>query len=112
MPEQIFETIQTLVLEKGLLLILACMVVGQLIKRINKIDNNYINIGVAVFGAVIAVVSSLLGSDLFKEPDVLVAAVQGAILGFASSGLYDLLAKSEWFREKFGTKEDQQIINE
>lgn len=111
MVEQILNTLQSLILEKGLLLIVLCMVVGQLIKRTNKIDNNWINIGVAIFGAVIAVISSLLGSELFKEPDVLLAAVEGAILGFASSGLYDLLAKSEWFREKFGSK-TEEVINE
>lgn len=111
MVEQILNTLQSLILEKGLLLIVLCMVVGQLIKRTNKIDNNWINIGVAIFGAVIAVISSLLGSELFKEPDILLAAVEGAILGFASSGLYDLLAKSEWFREKFGSK-TEEVINE
>jgi hypothetical protein len=76
----------------------ACLVVGYCIKHIawlDKVSNEYIPSILAVFGAVLAVVSAATAG----EPVTLVTVVSGAFTGLASTGLHQaftqVLSKSE-----------------
>ena len=72
-------------------IIIACFVVGYLLKNHTKIDNNYIPLIMVAVGMVANVVDVVTVGETAVTIDTLLS---GSISGLASSGFYDLLAKS------------------
>ena len=71
--------------------IIACFVVGYLLRNHTKMDNNYIPLIMVAVGMVCNVVDTLtVGTD----PVTIDTLLSGAVSGLASSGFYDVLAKS------------------
>lgn len=105
MPEQIVEFVSNLLLDKGLVLLIACFVIGQIIKKsFDTIPNKYIPAITCVCGSVLAV---LTNKFVLGEQSLIMAALYGFIIGWATTGAYELFAKSEWFHKIFGPKQEE-----
>lgn len=80
----IWTLLQDIFLRQGIVVIIACLVIGSLVKHnISIIPNKYIPVIVTVCGAIL---SLLLHS--FSEDPIAMQVVKGAILGWASTGVH------------------------
>lgn len=73
--------------------VLVCFVVGYLIKHYTKITNNYIPLIMIALGIIVNTLLSLPTPDGYGGVTVSTIFV-GAVSGLASTGLYEMLAKS------------------
>lgn len=106
MPEQMLAFLEELFLQEGLILLIGSFILGQIIKSFPKINNKHIPAIVTVVAIIVAVASNIAGSALLPESDLFITGFKGMILGWASTGGYELFAKSEWFHKIFGSKEN------
>lgn len=77
----------------SIVVVLACFVTGYIIKHYTKLDNNYIPLIMISVGII---VNTLLNIPIDEgDPGITVTTlVTGAVSGLASSGLYEMVAKS------------------
>lgn len=80
--------------------ILACFVIGYVIKHYTHIANNYIPLILIGMGIII---NTLLNLPVTEEDSgvTMLTVLAGAVSGLASSGLYETIAKS------FGLKKEE-----
>lgn len=76
-------------LTDGFVIVLACFVLGQIIKTSNinffkKIDNRNIPIITALFGMILSFVP-----DIFPQDSLITALIKGAVSGWAATGMYE-----------------------
>lgn len=76
------------IFEEGILILLCCYVLGELVKRIDKINNEDIPIVVSIAGVILAIISK---SFIFPEDPYIIVGFKGLILGWASTGGYELI---------------------
>lgn len=85
--ESTLMTLYDFFIVNGIVILLACFVIGILIKGIiEKIPNKYIPIITTLTGVILSLVL-----QSFSEDDFLTQILKGAILGWAATGLYELL---------------------
>lgn len=73
-------------IKEGILIILACFVLGWIVKHcLPRIDNNWIVPIVSICGVILALAMPMPG-----DANKVVTAVKGMILGWASTGGYEL----------------------
>ncbi len=88
MPEEIIKFIGTLMTDGGLLIVIVCLGVGEIIKRWvpdQVAQNKYIPIFNGFLGGAI----SAFVPGIFPNQPIPVCLIYGVILGFASSGIYE-----------------------
>jgi len=107
MPEEITTLFTDLFLEKGLVLVILSFMIGQFIKNSTSIDNKHIPVIVAVIGAILAVVTN---PWTVNEESLIMAAVDGFMIGGFTPGLYEMLRESEKFQQYFSA--NKNIVNE
>ena len=107
MPEEITTLFTDLFLEKGLVLVILSFMIGQFIKNSTSIDNKHIPVIVAVIGAILAVVTN---PWTVNEESLIMAAVDGFMIGGFTPGLYEMLRESEKFQQYFSA--NKNTVNE
>lgn len=86
--DEILSTISSLFIGNGIYIILACMMVGMLIKgSFNKIPNKYI----PFINIVLSVILGFLIPDTYADKDVVSKIIVLVFLGLSSVGLYEAL---------------------
>lgn len=86
--EDILASISSLFFGNGIIIILACMMIGLLIKgSFNKVPNKYI----PFINIVISVILGFLIPDTYSDRDVISKVIILAFLGLSSVGLYEAL---------------------
>lgn len=86
-------------LSNGIIIFLLCFILGKAIKQIKflgKIPNDYIPFICMTVGAVIA----LLCPTIFVEDTVIIRIFKGIILGWAPTGMYEMIRTREKRRLK------------
>ena len=106
MPEQITTLITDLFLEKGLVLVILSFMIGQFIKNSTSINNKHIPVIVAVLGAVLAVITN---PWTVNEESLIMAAVDGFMIGGFTPGLYEMLRESEKLQQYFSAKKEDTV---
>ncbi len=87
-PEQILNFIGSLLTQGGLLIVIICLGVGEIIKRWipdEVAQNKYIPIFNGLLGGLIGAFIP----SIFPDQPISVCLIYGIILGFASSGIYE-----------------------
>ena len=70
--------------------VIVCFITGYVIRNHTKLDNKYIPLLMIAVGMIANTADTVMGGDMAT----LGTLVSGAVSGLASSGFYDLLAKS------------------
>lgn len=88
------------IFEEGLFILIVCYVVGELVKKFNRIENRYIPVIVSIVGVVVAL---LCKNTVFPADTYIIVGFKGLILGWASTGGYELIRsrKSNTSTEEF-----------
>ena len=104
MDSSIMELVMTLfqsIFEEGIFILVICFVIGELIKKIDKINNNFIPLIISITGVIVAL---LCKGFIFPEDPYIMVGFKGLILGWSSTGGYELITHT-----KKGTSTEQEV---
>lgn len=89
--------------------VLACFVIGYVIKHYTSIANNYIPLIMIGIGVIINTLLNIPAATAEEDGSgiTVVTVLIGAVSGLASSGLYEMLAKSLGLKNEEKEKEDK-----
>ena len=91
------------IFEEGLFILIVCYVVGELVKKFNKIENRFIPVIVSIVGIAVALVCK---TTVFPEDTYIITGFKGLILGWASTGGYELIRNKKQSTEQIVEEEE------
>lgn len=87
MEQTILDFIKELFVGNGLVIAVATYVIAEVVKPLLQEEHRkFIPLGVAIIGAILGVAIK----GIFPNDDIIVCAIKGMALGWASTGLYEM----------------------